>query len=78
MLIDGIWHDNITCPRCKHRHPALLSCIAARELATAAQQERERFIQAQREVGTPAAYAVPDDCEHILWRGQVYALPLTE
>ena len=33
MMVDGMWMTNVTCPRCRHRHPAELSCEAARSYA---------------------------------------------
>lgn len=31
MMIKGVWVNNITCPSCKYRHPAEMSCTEARE-----------------------------------------------
>jgi hypothetical protein len=39
MMINGKWYDNISCPKCRYRHPAGLSCHAA---AAAAQIDRDR------------------------------------
>lgn len=33
MIIDGVWVDNITCKRCRRRHPASVTCEVAREVA---------------------------------------------
>ncbi len=35
MLIDGHWAPNITCPRCRWRHPAAMSCADAKARAEA-------------------------------------------
>lgn len=29
MMINGTWEENITCPRCRARHPARLTCLEA-------------------------------------------------
>ena len=30
MMVNGKWMDNITCPRCRFRHPSELTCEEAR------------------------------------------------
>jgi DNA-directed RNA polymerase subunit RPC12/RpoP len=37
--------ENITCPRCRHRHPASRSCEEAKRLADLAREERERLAE---------------------------------
>lgn len=75
MLINGQWVDNVTCPRCKQRHPAITSCAEAQQLAEVYAREREeQSAAAARRVHT--THQVPDQCEGIVWRGQYYALPL--
>lgn len=39
MLIFGKWKDNITCKRCRYRHPADVTCKLAREVAHANRRE---------------------------------------
>ncbi len=29
MIINGVWKENITCPRCKYRHPPEFTCAEA-------------------------------------------------
>jgi len=36
MLINGVWHNNITCPKCKYRHPEVVSCSTAAFVAESA------------------------------------------
>lgn len=33
MIIDGVWMDNISCRKCRHRQPAGVTCALAREVA---------------------------------------------
>lgn len=33
MVINGIHYPNITCPRCRYRHPVGISCRIAKEIA---------------------------------------------
>lgn len=33
MMVNGVWYENITCLRCKRRHPAELSCAEAKAIA---------------------------------------------
>lgn len=40
MMINGVWHDNITCDHCKFRHPAAITCGEAREAAHAGKLEQ--------------------------------------
>lgn len=39
MMVLGVWHDNITCPKCRFRHPAILTCKLAKAHAEAAREE---------------------------------------
>lgn len=41
MMVDGKWLDNITCKRCRRRHPAEISCARAKEIAAQAAKERD-------------------------------------
>jgi hypothetical protein len=41
MMVDGKWINNITCPRCKHRHPAGLTCSEARAISDEARRASE-------------------------------------
>jgi LmbE family N-acetylglucosaminyl deacetylase len=35
MMVNGVWYDNMTCPRCRHRHPGHITCNDATQLAMA-------------------------------------------
>jgi hypothetical protein len=35
MFINGAWEANVTCPRCRNRHPARLECAEAAAIAAA-------------------------------------------
>lgn len=39
MMIGGVWHENITCPTCRQRHPGFLSCQDAKAIAEEARTE---------------------------------------
>lgn len=39
MLVEGKWLDNVTCKRCRMRHPAELTCTRAQMIAQAARIE---------------------------------------
>lgn len=43
MLVNGVWIDNITCPRCRRRHPAELSCDSARLSAESTRRKRQQL-----------------------------------
>lgn len=48
--------ENITCPKCRHRHPADRSCAEAKRLADQAREARERYY-AQEEAEAKAEAA---------------------
>lgn len=45
MTIDGKYQPNITCPFCRFRHPALISCADAKRIAEISAAEREVTIE---------------------------------
>jgi hypothetical protein len=38
----GVWHDNVTCPMCRRRHPAAWSCAKAADIARLSRIEDNR------------------------------------
>lgn len=48
MMIDVKWTDNVSCSRCRFRHPANLDCRGAERIAAKNRAEREPF--AYREI----------------------------
>jgi hypothetical protein len=42
MLVNGVYMPNITCTKCRFRHPAGLTCKAAAEAAAANRAEEKR------------------------------------
>ena len=38
----GVWHVNVTCPKCRRRHPAGWTCSHAADIAGLSQGERDR------------------------------------
>jgi len=42
MMINGVWFDNITCPRCRKRHPENITCKYAKSVADENKEEREK------------------------------------
>lgn len=41
MLVEGKWLDNITCPKCRNRHPKEITCEQAKAIADKQREERE-------------------------------------
>lgn len=63
MMIDGKWMDNITCPHCRYRHPAELSCedaelaaIAGERCASTSDEWLEGEIGTWLESGSPESF----------------------
>lgn len=52
MIIDGVWMENITCRKCRRRHPAGVTCALAREVAAtgSTRAEAEKVLAAEREL----------------------------
>jgi hypothetical protein len=46
MMIHGTWFENITCPKCRYRHPALITCSYAAELAAAERAKAQDVYEA--------------------------------
>lgn len=39
--ITGVWLENITCPTCRHRHPAIWTCKIARAMRDANREQAQ-------------------------------------
>lgn len=59
MMVNGVWRPNITCPRCRFRHPAELHCAEAERIA---QEGKPEVVECEL-CGGPTAMTATKRCD---------------
>ena len=53
MMVDGKWLDNITCKKCRMRHPAEVTCVRAALIAAESAAERGTLFDMSLKMAEP-------------------------
>lgn len=76
MFIDGKYRENITCQKCRHRHPADILCHEAKRLAELAKENRQIFSKHTSEEDMRFAYKLKALTNLSISRFDVFGLQL--